>query len=65
MTPSLFKLPPDPRVVLEIERKLLRKDRGESGKRLLTEEECEIYAQYWESKNHFKSAEFFSDKDKK
>ena len=65
MTPSLLKLPPDPRVVLEIERKLLRKDRGESGKRLLTKEECEIYADELERRGHFRSAEFFRDKDQK
>lgn len=64
MTPSLFKIAPDPKIILEIERKMLRKDRGESGKRLLTEEECLIYAAELQSRGHYKSAEFFRDKSK-
>lgn len=64
MTPSLFKLPPDREVIRQIEIKMLRKDKGESGKRLLTEEEQLTYADELESRGHYKSAEFFRDKTK-
>jgi hypothetical protein len=64
MTPSLFKIAPDREVIRAVENKMLRKERGESGKRLLTEEECLIYADELERRGHLKGAEFFRDKTK-
>ena len=54
-----------PENIRRIEIKLLAKDKGESGKRLLTQDECLVYAEYFFSKSQFLAAAYWKDEKRK
>ena len=51
--------------IRRIEIKLLHKDKSESGKRLLTREECLIYAEFFEKKLQRLAAAYWGDEKRK
>lgn len=58
---NLFNEPIDPAIIRTIENKLLRKTRGESGKRLLTDDEKRMYADWFREKGQKLAAEFWAN----